>query len=105
VAVAQHVSGEILQECSLFVAGNGFALRQIPRIQGLSAVQVNIDHPSAHEFSERFVGITTLQNRDQRARARHHQQLELRKKSLSSAALGHDQHVGVAEASIEGREW
>ena len=84
--------------------GARFAFGQVPRIQRLSAVQVNIDHPAAHQFDERLVGISALQNRDQWPGTRHHQQLELRKEGFAATALRHDQHVGVAEPGIERRE-
>src|SRR5208283_5708019 len=95
---------QVLQKCGLFVAGSNLFFLQVPGIQGLSAIQIDIDHAAAHQIDQWFVGIPSLQNRYQRPGTRHHQQLELREESLASAALGHDEHVRVAQSGIERRE-
>src|SRR5271157_1060370 len=63
MTVAEHVPRQVLQKCRLFVAGCGLAFGQVPRIEGLSAIQIDIDHTAAHQIDQRFVRIPTLQNR------------------------------------------
>ena len=71
VAVTEHVPSQILQK-AVFVTRDDLALREVPWIQCLSAIQIDIDHPAAHQVDQGLVGISTLQNRYQRTGPGHH---------------------------------
>ena len=78
--------------------------REIAGIDRLVAVEVDLDHSAAHQFNERLVGIAAFEDRDLRARPGQHEQQQLRHEGLASAALRHDQYVGVAQAAIKRRK-
>ena len=102
--VADHVPGQVLQKRDLLLRRRLFPLREIPGIERLVAVEVYFDDPAAHEFYQRAVGVAALQDGNLRADPAQHEQQQLGHEGLSPAALGHDQHVGVAQACIEWRE-
>src|SRR5213082_51400 len=66
--VTDHVAREIFEKRDLLLARGSLTWGQIPGIQGLTAIQLDVDDPPAHQFHKRLIRITAFDNRDYRTR-------------------------------------
>ena len=99
-----HVEHQALEKRDLVLGGFGFAGRQVPGIECFPPFEVNGDGAPAHQIDERLIRIASFQDGNEGIGPRQHEQEHLGHEGLPAAALRHDQHVGVTERGVEGRE-